>query len=202
MMQNLWIYKIHAISNIYFKHLKCPWIGQVLLCCMIVGLYTHLNQPLWRSSLGEIVKHKLFSLNAGTVGASLISVGNLFKSRVARGRKGFMSYLIFVWYEYFVVSCSYKMTVIDIDLFLCSMMRLAGFQRCSRVDHCYSLRMFWHCLWSDSHFKHTLLLTIGPFVLYVWGVSAMDGIWLNNILNRALWDIRKHKVPGIYIVLY
>jgi len=35
--------------------------------------------------------------NAGTVGASLISVGSLFQSRIARGKNEFMWCFVFEW---------------------------------------------------------------------------------------------------------
>ena len=55
--------------------------------------------------------------NAGTVGASLISVISLFQRRIAHGKNAYVVFC-FLGNKEFVVSCICKMTMIDMDLFV------------------------------------------------------------------------------------
>ena len=61
-----------------------------------------------------------------------------------------------------------------------SIVRLAWFLRCSRVAPFKKLSEH-VCDTAIIVSEHTLRLTFEPFLFYVWGVSAMGAIWLNNI---------------------
>jgi len=100
--------------------------------------------------------------NAGTVGASLISVGSSFQSRIARGKNEFMWCFVFEWEKrnllFRVVVRWLWSTLTCLLCILCSIVRLAWFLRCSRVDHFNSLSMFVTLLVYSSQVKSNISL--------------------------------------------
>jgi len=122
------------------------------------------------------------------LGASLISVGSSFQSRIARGKK--WVHVVFCFWvgnkEFIVSCCCFKKDDCDRHWPVCYVFCVALWDWphfCIAQE--YTTLALWaclgHCLCSDSHFEHTLRLTFEPFLFCVWGVSAMGGISLNNI---------------------